>query len=176
MMKTSLAFVAVLAVAAVGCKKSGGGDADCTASVTKGIDQMAASRSGKDLRPEVKAKMDDFTSKMKGVVIQRCTEDKWPADVVKCFDTVASRPDMMKCQGMLPQDLQDKVRGQVRDLMLANGGGLGHMRHHGPGGSDDGSAAMGSGAPTGSDTAAGTAPATGSAAPVGSAATAGSAK
>ena len=144
MMKTSIAFVAVLAL--VGCKKDGGssaaaggggGGGDCAVSIGKGVDKMAAARSGgKDLTPEIKAKMDEFTGKMKDVIVKRCTDDKWPAEVIACFETVSSRPDMMKCQGMLPQDQQDRVRAEVRDLMMSSGG-IGRINRHGSGGGGD---------------------------------------
>jgi hypothetical protein len=138
MMKTSIALVAALALAGVGCSKKDGGSSaaagggDCTGSISRGVDKMAAARSGgKDLTPEIKAKMDEFTGKMKDVIIKRCNDDKWPAEVIACFETVSSRPEMMKCQSMLPQDQQDRVRNEVRDLMMS-AGGLGRMnRPHG---------------------------------------------
>jgi hypothetical protein len=189
-----------------GCKKGGSAASQCSDAVSKGVDKMIAMRKqkldeqGSNLPPELKARMDERSKKMgevagqlKQAITNRCTEDKWSADVIKCYSDASSMEEIRSCRQKLPQDQQTKLQADEMQVMMKTMGGPpgmgqmppGHegMGGHGMGGPMGGPGAMGramggAGAPpAGSAAAGGTAPAGSAAAPAGGAApAAGSAK
>ncbi len=144
-MKTTLAAVLALSLFA-GCKKSS--TSQCADSINKSVDKMIASRKerlaeqGSALPPEMKARMDERAKKMdevsgalKQAMTNRCTEDKWSADVLKCYDGAGSMEDIRKCRQMLPQDQQQKLQADEMNVMMKSmGGGPGGMGGPGMGG------------------------------------------
>ena len=167
-----------------GCKKGGSAASQCSDAVSKGVDKMIAMRKqkldeqGSNLPPELKARMDERSKKMgevagplKQTMTNRCTEDKWSADVLKCYDATSSMEEIRTCGHSLPADQQQTLQADVMQVMMkAMGGqpGMGGMPGHpnmggpgmpgAPGGAPDqngappavpptGSAAMGSTSP-----------------------------
>ncbi len=143
-MKITLAAVLALSLFA-GCKKSS--TSQCADSINKSVDKMIASRKerlaaqGSALPPEMKARMDERAKKMdevsgalKQAMTNRCTEDKWSADVLKCYDGAGSMEDIRKCRQMLPQDQQQKLQADEMNVMMKSMGGPGGMGGPGMGG------------------------------------------
>ncbi|MBV8756257.1 MAG: hypothetical protein JO257_03210 [Deltaproteobacteria bacterium] len=159
-MKTTLAALLALSLFA-GCKKSS--TSQCADSINKSVDKMISSRKdrlaaqGSALPPEMKARMDErvklmdeMGASMKQVMTNRCTEDKWPADVLKCYEGAGSVEEIRKCREMLPQDQQQKLRADEQQVMMkamgaAGGPGMGAMPpgHEGMGGPGMGGPAAG---------------------------------
>ncbi len=54
---------------------------------------------------------------LRGALNTRCTEDKWPADVLGCLGTVKKREDIQACIGKLPKDLSDKATAEIMKTM-----------------------------------------------------------
>ncbi|MFT3696910.1 MAG: hypothetical protein QM831_27460 [Kofleriaceae bacterium] len=165
-MKTILLSCAIALVGISGCKKGGG---NCDA-VAKGVDTMTANGSKRmeNAPPEMKAKMEEASGKMKGVLVKRCTEDKWAADVIDCYAGAQKREDLRDCRKKLPEDQAGKLQKEEMEVMMGmgmggmghgmHGGGMGGMGDHPPMGSDapamNGSGAAPAPAPTGADPAA----------------------
>jgi hypothetical protein len=167
-MKTIGLLVALTLFA--GCKKGGSAASQCSDSISKGVDKMIAIRKEKmqkaDMPPELKAKMDERAKKMdevsgalKQAITNRCTEDKWPADVIKCYGDASSMEELRSCREKLPADQQAKLRNEEMQVMMKASGGAGGM----PGAHSMGGPAMGSATPPAAPPAGG-APAEGSAA------------
>lgn len=156
-MKTmcTLAIGALLALSALsGCSKKGGGADACGDSVAKGVDTMMAAgqkrmESSGSMAPEMKAKMDEAATKLKAAITARCTEDKWPAEVIDCYGKATSREDLKACRAKLPSDASQKLQADEMKVMMSTmgGGGMGHMGGPHMGGPHMGGPEMGSGAP-----------------------------
>jgi len=122
-----------------GCKKGGSAASQCSDAVSKGVDKMIAMRQqkldeqGSAMPPELKARMEERAKKMgevagslKQAITNRCTEDKWSADVIKCYGGAASMEELRKCRQMLPQDQQAKLQAEEMQVMMKSmGGGMG---------------------------------------------------
>ena len=170
-----------------GCKKGGSAASQCSDAVSKGVDKMIAMRKqkldeqGSNLPPELKARMEERSQKMgevagqlKQAITNRCTEDKWSADVIKCYGDATSMEELRSCRQKLPQDQQTKLQADEMQVMMKTMGGApgmggmppGHegMGGHGMGGPMGGPGGMG-GPPPAEGSAAAPAPAGSAAAP-----------
>ncbi len=76
--------------------------------------------------------MDEASGKLKGVFVKRCTEDKWPADVVDCYANAQKREDLRACRTKLPAESSQKLQKEEMEIMVGAGFG---GRPHGMGGS-----------------------------------------
>lgn len=134
-MKTTLAVVLAAALLP-GCKKSS--TSQCADAIGKGVDKMIAMRKdrlaaqGSAMPPELKArmderakKMDEVASSLKQAMTNRCTEDKWSDDVIKCYGTATAMEEIRKCREKLPQDQQDKLKAEEMQVMMKTMGGPG---------------------------------------------------
>jgi len=156
-MKTMLALA--LALALFGCKKNSAAS-ECSSAVSKGVDKMISMRKqrlseqGSNLPPELKARMDERAKKMdevsgalKQAMTNRCTEDKWSADVIKCYDSADSMEAIRSCRQKLPADQQQKLQAEEMQVMMKAMGGPGGMGgipgHPGMGGPGMGAPGMG---------------------------------
>lgn len=146
-MKTIL-FCAALAL--VGCKK-GSSASSCADAINKGVDTMTAAGAKRmeGAPPEMKAKMEEAVVKLKGVITNRCTEDKWSADVIDCYSKAEKREDLKACRSKLPQDQQAKL--QAEEIQVMMGTGMGRGGHGGMGGGMGDHPPMGSAVPTAPD-------------------------
>jgi len=162
-----------LAVAACG-NKGGGGASACADAVGKGVDQMIAAGKakadsmGSNGGPAMAQAMESTAAKLKTVMTNRCAEDKWPDDIIKCYAAATSMPALKECRNKLPPEQKAKVQQEIMQVMMAGGGMGGGMGGPGMGGHPGGAMppppppAMGSGdsgsaaapAPSGSGSAA----------------------
>ena len=126
----AILFCSALALVGFGCKK-GSSASSCADAINKGVDTMmaAGAKRMEGAPPEMKAKMDEAAVKLKGVITNRCTEDKWSADVIDCYSKAAKREDLRNCRNKLPQDQQAKL--QSEEMLVMMGAGFGGMRPHG---------------------------------------------
>ena len=121
-----------------GCKKGGSAASNCSEAVGKGVDKMIAMRQqkldeqGSALAPELKARMEERSKKMgevagelKTAITNRCTEDKWSADVIKCYGNAGSMEELRSCREKLPQDQQAKLKSDEMQVMMKVMGGMG---------------------------------------------------
>ena len=167
-MKTLL----LVALVVTGCGNKSGGASACADAITKGVDTMMAAGAKRmeamgQQGAEMKAKMDEAAVKLKGVITNRCTEDKWSSEVIDCYAKATTREDLKGCRAKLPAEQSAKLQSEELEVMRSMMGGMGGMRgpHGGMGGPGMGSGAtppqgpggmggMGSGgpppAPTGS--------------------------
>ncbi len=117
-------LVVIVAFLAACGSKSG---PDCATSIGKGMDNFAEQMKAK--APNAPA-MTDMIGKLKDTLIKRCTEDKWPPEVLTCFQTVNDRPGMQQCQQKLTEEQREKVMADIRQMMMGNmkmpGGMAGH--------------------------------------------------
>jgi len=130
----------VTALALVGCSKkaesgaAAAGGASCADAVAKAVGAMPGGG--------------EVSEKLKTILTARCTEDKWAADVIKCYATEATdMASMKKCRGMLPPEQQQRLMGEIRAAMMGAAGGGGGPMHGGAAPMGGGAAPMG-GAPT----------------------------
>jgi hypothetical protein len=128
-MKTIL-FCTALALLGCGSKKGAG---NCADAIGKGVDTMmaAGAKRMENAPADQKAKMDEIAVKLKGVITNRCTEDKWSADVIDCYANAKKREDLRNCKSKLPPELASKLETEEREVMV--GAGFGGMRPHGMG-------------------------------------------
>lgn len=128
-MKTIL-FCTALALLGCGSKKGAG---NCAEAIGKGVDTMmaAGAKRMENAPPEQKAKMDEAAVKLKGVITNRCTEDKWSSEVVDCYATAQKREDLRNCRTKLPPESAAKLQKEEMEVMI--GAGFGGMRPHGMG-------------------------------------------
>ncbi len=109
----SIVLLAALSFAA--CKK-GGGASECASVVPAAIDRMMP-----DMKKEMAGIPDDklaaFGTTIKGVMVKRCTEDKWSADTLKCMSNGKTGDELQKCSKALPKDQQDKVDHDMEEAM-----------------------------------------------------------
>jgi len=132
-MKTILVCT-LLALLGCGSKKGAG---NCADAIGKGVDTMmaAGAKRMENAPADQKAKMEDAAVKLKGVITNRCTEDKWSAEVVDCYASAEKREDLRNCRAKLPPDSAAKLQKEEMEVMV--GAGFGGMRPHGMGGSGD---------------------------------------
>ena len=110
MQKISIALLAALSLAAVGCKKDGGAaGGDCA----KAIDHSLA------LSKDSLQKMGTdaaILGKMRDLGVKRCTEDKWAADVTTCMTDAKTMDDSQACYGKLSADQSEKMNKAAAEL------------------------------------------------------------
>jgi hypothetical protein len=156
----------VAALLFAGCGKKSDSGPSCESAIDKALAAMPGGPGGGD----------EIKGKLKPIYVKHCTDDKWSADVKKCYaNDVKDMSGMKACRGKLTQEQQDKVMQDVRSTMMGAMGGMGGPGmggpHGGMGGAGPAGGAMGgAGAPPADPNAAGgAAPAGSAAAPAGSA-------
>lgn len=128
-----------------GCKKGGSAASNCSDAIGKGVDKMIALRKEKmdqsQMPPEMKAKMEERAKKMdevsgqlKQAITNRCTEDKWPEEVIKCYGNAASMEELRGCREKLPADQQAKLKNEEMQVMMKSMGAGGMPGAHSMGG------------------------------------------
>jgi hypothetical protein len=155
-----IVFVALLATAGCGSKKSG---SDCEAAISKGIENLAPKVKMGATDPQIQEGKMAMLEKLKGTLVQRCIADKWAPEVLACFNTVANLTVMKVCQAKLTSEQHTKLDADLHEVQMNMMGGRmpGDMAGQPPG--------SGSGAP-GEPGSSAAAPAGSAAAPAGSAA------
>jgi hypothetical protein len=135
----------LIAVALVACGKksddakkdpaAGGGGGEtpsCTVAAAKAVASLGPGADATGMK-----------EKLQAIYATRCTEDKWPADVIKCYASAAGMQGLTACRGQLPPDLGNKLRSEIMATMAGAAGSMGRP----PMGHPGGGAAGGSGAP-----------------------------
>lgn len=157
MKKLSIAVVAVVfAATTAGCKKGG---VDCEQALDNAVKVSKAEMTS--------PAMEDKLAKIRAASLQRCKEDKWSADALKCFAAAKTGAELGKCEELKTKEQREKLEKAVLDVMgppppdpnVGSGGS---------GGSGSGGSGVGSGSAMGSGSAkpaAGSGSATGSGAP-----------
>ena len=143
-MKKILFLAALLAIS--GCKKKGG---DCTAAIEHSMELSKADMS------KMPGMDDKILGKLKGVAIQHCNDDKWPAEATKCMTGAKTESDGQACYGKLSQDQQQKMNQAMMDTMKSAMPAPPAPAAP-PAGSDTGAPPAGGAAPAGSAAPAGT--------------------
>jgi hypothetical protein len=139
MKNLSLAFVALLSLTAIGCKKQQkAGGADCAAAINHSMSLSKAEmeKMGAD------AKM---MQQMVDLGVKRCTEDKWSPEVLKCMTDAKAMADAQACYGKLTPEQQQKMNQAAMEM------GKGPHEEGAAGSAAEGSAAEGAGSAMGSD-------------------------
>src|SRR5262249_4174571 len=115
----ALLAIAILVVA--GCSKHA--DNQCAGAVGKGLDKMLSLRwQGSAPPPAIVEAM----GKLKGVITNRCVEDKWSSEVIDCYAKSAGMADLRACRQKLPPDQQAKLQAEELQVMasaMGKGGG-----------------------------------------------------
>jgi hypothetical protein len=112
-------IVLVAVLAAAGCSKK---RSDCDAAIAKAMDSFAASIKADSPNPQVQETRLTVIGKLRGTLTQRCTEDKWPAEVVSCFTTVVGMKDMQACQAKLNEAQRTRLLTEIRQVMMGSMG------------------------------------------------------
>src|SRR5258707_14752544 len=153
-MKTTL-LILVLALIGCGAKKDSGAGA-CSDAIAKGVDAMMAAGAKRmeamgAAAADMKAKMDEAAVKLKGVITNRCTEDKWSSEVIDCYGKATSRDELKTCRAKLPPEQSAKLQAEEMEVMRSMMGGMGPRGMHGgmggPGMGGSGMTPSGSAAP-----------------------------
>lgn len=111
-------IVVVVALAACGKKgddakgSAGGGGATpaCAAAAGKAVASLPP---GGD--PGVRTKLQDIYSK-------RCTEDKWSAEIIKCYESAAGMVGLQACRAKLPPEQGQRLLAEIMAAMAAASG------------------------------------------------------
>jgi hypothetical protein len=155
-------LILIAALLFAGCGKKSSSGPSCADAIDKAVAAMPGGPGG-----------DEMKGKLRGIFTKHCTEDKWNADVIKCYANDAHDMQSMKaCREKLTPEQQQAVMSDVRATMMGAMGGGGPM-HGGPAmGGSAGSATGGADVPAGQGPAGGGPAPSGSdtAAPAGSAA------
>ena len=126
-----IAMLALAFAVACGGKKD---DASATAgpSCTDAAHAAATALTAK-APAEQQAALADKAHQLEGVLVKHCTEDKWSADVITCYQTANGMMAMKACRTKLPQDQAQKLLADEIGVMSAGmGGGMGGMGGMGP--------------------------------------------
>jgi hypothetical protein len=113
MNKITFVLAAALSVAAVGCKKKTG--ADCGKAITN---SMAVSKADIAATPGVD---DKVMAKMAEIGMQRCKEDKWGDDVVRCMSDAKTKVDAQGCYAKMSAEQRDKMNMAAMEMMTPTG-------------------------------------------------------
>lgn len=112
----------VLAALLAACSKGKGGADQCTSVAAGAVDRMMGKLNDAPGMPEsAKTEMKDKGEKLKAVIAKRCTEDKWPSDVIDCYSKAASMPDIKACRGKLSPELSAKLQSEELQAMMGGG-------------------------------------------------------
>ena len=124
----SIVLVALLAAGCSSKPKEPEGPS-CTNSITIGVVKMATTLKARSaqLKPQMLEMMQGVMTKLQATLIMRCTEDKWPAEALPCFEAISSQPEMRKCLDKLPPDQHTKAQTAIRETMMGMRSGMNHV-------------------------------------------------
>ncbi len=107
MTQISIALVAALSLAAVGCKQKGG---DCSAAIAHSMELSKAAMA------KLPGFDDTMAEKMRALGVQHCTDDKWPAEAITCMTAAKTMADAQGCYGKLTADQRDKMNKAAMEM------------------------------------------------------------
>lgn len=106
----------------VGCsKKSDTGGADrskCDAAIGKAVDAMLASRK----RLAESSVATELATKLRGVLVDRCTEDTWSDSVITCYEGATDFASIKACEKGLTPEQNQRRQAEVMKVMMAGRG------------------------------------------------------
>jgi outer membrane murein-binding lipoprotein Lpp len=137
MTKMQWRSVALAAVLAAGCgsKASDTPAASDTSTCAGAVDaagvslmdarkKTIADRLGSATDPQKESRLIERAQKVidqvKAPLLARCTEDKWPAEVLTCLTTVRKQEELRGCIGKLPTDQAERATAEIMKTMQAN--------------------------------------------------------
>jgi hypothetical protein len=130
-------IVVVLVVALLGCGSKKGGASECADAINKALDAMMAANikrmegMGGDQGSAMKTAMESMSTKLKGVLTNRCTEDKWSSEIIECTSKASTRDELKACQAKLPPEQAAKLQTEIIEVMRSGMGPMGMgMRPH----------------------------------------------
>jgi hypothetical protein len=94
----SIAAWCVCAGAAAGCKKA----ADCESAVK----HVMTLDDDVNATPEVKKEVEDMMAAARALAVERCTKDKWSAEVLACMSEAKTSQDAEDCASKLTPEQQ----------------------------------------------------------------------
>ncbi|HEU4727187.1 MAG TPA: hypothetical protein VFT22_04845 [Kofleriaceae bacterium] len=116
--------VALLALAGCGSKKSSE-SSECEVAIGKGLASYADKIKSMSPTPQAQEGRLAMIDRLRGTLTKRCTEDKWPPNVVTCFSTVESMRDIQTCQARLSDEQRTKLMTEIRQVMMSVRGSMG---------------------------------------------------
>lgn len=78
------------------------------------------------------AEASGIKEKLQAVYTKRCTEDKWPADVLRCYAGAVGMSAMKLCRGKLPAEQGTKLQAEIMGVMAGGAGQTPPAGHGGP--------------------------------------------
>ena len=96
--------------AAKGGAAGGGGAPTCADAVAKGIAGFGAGMEANGVK-----------EKLQAIYTKHCTENKWPVEVLQCFESAVGMAAMKACRGKLPPDQGAKLQAEIMGVMAGMG-------------------------------------------------------
>jgi hypothetical protein len=105
----------LLALVLVGCGSKPSQTSTCADAIGKGVDQLVGKRQadGGAVPPALAERM----TKLKQVLVNRCTEDKWSTEIMDCYAKAATREDFKACRSKLAPEAQAKLQMEEMAIM-----------------------------------------------------------
>jgi len=126
-MRFLIALVLITSACSKSDKQSGG--SECDAAVARGVDETISKRRGNNAPPMTPEEA-QVPQKLKAALAKSCVDDKWSAEVIKCFKTA---DDIATCKNQLtPEQRGAYTRAAMGVMQGARG--MGGMPGHGMGG------------------------------------------
>lgn len=143
-----IAIIAALAFAPAACSKKsddagkggagaaggagGGAVPTCAEAITKAVNSLGGG-----------SETGGVKDKLQAILTPRCTEDKWPAEVIQCYASAAGMQGMSACRQKLPPEQATRIITEIRGVMAGAAGAMGGggMPPPGHGGAPAGSGA-----------------------------------
>jgi hypothetical protein len=117
MKKISVVLCAGLFAVAVGagCKKDSASAGDCDAVGKKVAADAKSKMPSGDMPAEAKKQMEEMTTKMVGLVVTSCKEDKWSKEAIDCG--LKSKDPESECNDKLSDDQKKKMQERMMKAM-----------------------------------------------------------
>jgi hypothetical protein len=84
---------------------------------------MTAARAGSGMPDGMK----EMVTKLRGVIVKRCSEDNWSADVIDCYAKAGSMAEVRTCRNKLSPELSQKLMSDEMQIMsgvMGKGAGM----------------------------------------------------
>jgi hypothetical protein len=118
-----------LVVVACGGHKQTEATSSCATAAQHGVDAMINQAKKKldkpgitdDVKQRLLARMkkvEGTGAKMRGVITNRCVEDKWPAAVVECWSKADELEQIRACRKQLPPDVQARLQKDELEIFV----------------------------------------------------------
>lgn len=108
---------------AAGGAAGGGAASACANAAGKAVAGLGAGMGGNGV-----------AEKLQTILTTRCTEDKWPPDVIKCYESANGMAGMKTCRGKLAPELGQKLLTEITGAMAGAAGMMGRPPAGHPGG------------------------------------------